>query len=225
MKDQHIPHWRISYLPQLSTSQDVGLSDKQLCQERQSTHPCSPFKWSPKREIKRCPWFMAALCPLYCMCDWAESELVGCQTFLGSAGVTDFPVQFLPMCITLTFQRTGNSLPAVAWPYEGGFIIMINLHLSGLLVMRVESSFGEGGLVRKGGYLWLRPSSSSSSSSSLGHGEMRGDGHRLVRRRKEERAISDPSLSFFTVPHVRRWWIMEELWAYQLFRPTRRRKG
>lgn len=94
-------------------------------------------------------WCKAALCPLYCMCDWVESAFTGCQIFLGSAGVIDFPVQFLPMCITLAFQeRRGNSLPAIPQPYPWAFIIMISLHFPGLPVMRNESSFGEKERVR-----------------------------------------------------------------------------
>lgn len=82
--------------------------------------------------------------PLRCTCDWVERDLTGCQIFLGSAGVIDFPVQFLPMYITLAFQeRRGNSLTAIHRPYQGGLIIMISLHFPSLLVMRNESSFGE----------------------------------------------------------------------------------
>lgn len=45
----------------------------------------------------------------------------------------------------------------------------------------------------------------------------RGDGRRAVHRRRNVRFISEVCAGSFAVLHIRRWWIIEELWAYQLF--------
>lgn len=148
--------------------------------------------------------------PLRCMCDWVERDLTGCQIFLGSAGVIDFPVQFLPMYITLAFQeRRGNSLTAIHRPYQGGLIIMISLHFPSLLVMRNESSFGEKKGECSGGGGELPPPPNRRDE--------RGDGRRAVHRRRNVRFISEVCAGSFAVLHIRRWWIIEELWAHQLF--------
>lgn len=57
---------------------------------------------------------MAVWCPLHCLCDREQVELTGCLSFLGSAGVIDFPVQFPQMCITLHSgeERKQPSLPS-----------------------------------------------------------------------------------------------------------------
>lgn len=76
-------------------------------------------------------WF-GALCTV-CMIEWRASSLAARS--------------FWDLLESLIFQSSSSQCashqPAIPRPYQGGFIMMISLHFSSLLVMRNESSFGE----------------------------------------------------------------------------------
>lgn len=102
-------------------------------------------------------------------------------------------------------------------PYQGGFIIMISVHFPSLFIMRNESSFGDKeGEWSTGGLLFFFP--------PLIIVGMRGEMDSKQFTGWGMWVLFWNWAGFFAVRHIRRWWIIEELWAYQLFRIRKWRK-